>query len=125
MINEKLMEVITTAPDGAISIVTQGQNEPHVVNSWNSYINVSPEDKLLLPVGGMNQTEENIRSNNRVQLTIANREVQGKMYKGTGFLIKGTSEFISVGPDFVMMKEKFPWARAILKITIESAEQTL
>lgn len=125
MLNEKLMEVITSPPDGAIAIITQGAGEPHVVNSWNSYVNVTPDDKLLIPVGGMNQTEQNISRNNRVLLTVANREVQGKMYKGTGFLIKGDAKFVKTGSDYTMMKEKFPWARAVLEVTIESAEQTL
>lgn len=125
VLSEKLMEVLTSPPDGAIAIVTQGVGEPHVVNSWNSYVNVTPDGKLLIPVGGMNQTEQNISRNNQVQLTVANRNVQGKMYKGTGFLIKGTAKFVKAGPDFTMMKEKFPWVRAVLEVTIESAEQTL
>lgn len=125
MINEKLMEVLTNPSDGAIAIVTQGVSEPHVVNSWNSYVNVTPEGKLLIPVGGMMETEKNIGLNKMVKLTIANREVQGKMYKGTGFLIKGTADFLNDGSDFDMMKAKFPWARAILAITVESANQTL
>lgn len=125
MLNKNLIEVITSPPDAAVSIVTQGVDEPHVINSWNSYINITPDDKLLLPAGGMNQTEQNISENNHVQLTVANRDVQGKMYKGTGFLIKGTARFVKTGSDFDMMKEKFSWARAILEITIVSAEQTL
>ncbi len=125
MINEKLMEVLTNPSDGAIAIVTQGVSEPHVVNSWNSYATITPDEKLLIPVGGMMETEKNIGQNNKVKLTIASREVQGKMYKGTGFLIKGTADFLKDGSDFDMMKAKFPWARAILAITVESADQTL
>lgn len=125
MIDEKLMEVLTTPPDAALAIVTQGLNEPHVVNSWNSYVHVNNEGKLLIPAGRMNETEKNIEGNNKVKLTIANREVKGKTYKGTGFLIKGTADFIKEGSDFNMIKEKFPWARAALTITIESTEQTL
>lgn len=125
MVNKKLMEVLKSPPDGALAIVTQGETEPHVVNSWNSYVNVTPEGRLLIPVAGMNQTEKNIASNSRVKLTVANREVQGKMYPGTGFLIKGTGKFVKEGSEFNIMNEKFPWARAVLEITIESAEQTL
>ncbi len=125
MINEKLMEVLTNPPDGAIAIVTQGVSEPHIVNSWNSYVTVTPEGKLLIPVGGMFETEKNIARSNKVKLTVANREVQGKMYKGTGFLIKGTAEFVKAGSNFDLLKAKFPWARAVLSIAIESADQTL
>ena len=125
MIDEKLMEVLTTPPDAALAIVTQGLNEPHVVNSWNSYVHVTGEGKLLIPAGRMIETEKNIEKNNKVKLTITNREVEGKTYKGTGFLIKGTAGFIKEGSDFDTIKAKFPWARAALAITIESTEQTL
>lgn len=125
MHNEKLMEVLTTPPDCPLAIVTQGVREPHVVNSWNSYVNVLEDGRLLIPVGGMKQTEENLKINNKVKLTIANREVQGKMYKGTGFLIIGTGQIVHEGSDYETMKEKFPWARAVLEITTDSAEQTL
>lgn len=125
MVDKKLMEVLTTPPDAALAIVTQGLNEPHVVNSWNSYVHVNDEGKLLIPAGRMIETEKNIERNNKVKLTISNREVEGNTYKGTGFLIKGTASFIKAGPDFDTIKSKFPWSRAALAITIESAEQTL
>jgi len=86
---------------------------------------VTAEGKLIIPVGGMLKTENIIDQNNHVKLTVANREVQGKTYKGTGFLIKGTALFMKDGTAFDMMKAKSPWARAILVITINSAEQTL
>jgi predicted pyridoxine 5'-phosphate oxidase superfamily flavin-nucleotide-binding protein len=125
MIDEKLLEVLTTLPDSAFAIVTQGLNEPHVVNSWNSYVQVSNEGKLLIPAGRMIETEKNIERDNKVKLTITNREVMGKAYKGTGFLIRGTANFIKEGPDFEVIKAKYPWARASLTIKIESLEQTL
>jgi predicted pyridoxine 5'-phosphate oxidase superfamily flavin-nucleotide-binding protein len=125
MIDEKLMEVLTTPPDAALAIVTQGPAEPHAVNSWNSYVHVNAGGKLLIPAGRMVETEKNIERSNRVILTITNREVQGKAYKGTGFLVKGTAYFAKDGADFDTIKAKFPWARAALSITIESMEQTL
>lgn len=125
MLDQKLIEVLNHPADGAIAIVTQGESEPHVVNTWNSYVNITSDEKFLIPVGGMNKTQQNIEKNDKVKLTVANREVQGKMYKGTGFLIKGTARFIDGGSEFDMMKAKFPWLRAVLEVTIESAEQTL
>lgn len=125
MINEKLVEVISHPSDGVVAIVTNGKDEPHVVNTWNSYIYVTNDDKLLIPVGGMNRTEKNIADNNNVWLTIGNREVQGKMYKGTGFSIKGTARFLKDSTEFAMMKEKYNWIRAVLEVTIEKAVQTL
>ncbi|MCC6146243.1 MAG: pyridoxamine 5'-phosphate oxidase family protein [Anaerolineaceae bacterium] len=125
MIDKKLMEVLTTPPDAAFAIVTQGLGEPHVINSWNSYVLVTDKDKFLIPAGRMFETEKNLKRNNKVKLTIANREVEGKTYKGTGFLVRGTASFDKEGADFDAIKAKFPWARAALVVTIESAEQTL
>lgn len=125
MLNHKLQEVLSHPSDGIVAIVSQGSDGAHVVNSWNSYVNVKEDEKLLLPVGGMNKTQQNVEQDNKVKITIGNREVEGLRYKGTGFLIKGTAEFLHAGPDFDFMKEKFPWARAVLEITPASIEQTL
>jgi hypothetical protein len=105
MINEILLEVLSHPSDGIVALVTQGADEAHVVNTWNSYIHITSDDKLLIPAGFMYITEENITNNNKVQLTIGSREVQGTMYKGTGFLIKGTAQFLKDGPEFEMIKE--------------------
>ena len=125
MLNEKLLEILSHPADGVVAIVTQGVDGPHVVNSWNSYINITSDDRLLIPVGGMKTTEKNVEENHIVKLTIGSREVQGLNYKGTGFLITGTANFLKNGPEFNMMKEKFSWVRAVLEITIDTAVQTL
>lgn len=125
MINETLAKVLSHPTDGVVAIVTQGEDEPHVINSWNSYVHVTSDDKLLIPAGFMHRTEKNINNNNKVQLTIGNKEVQGKMSMGTGFLIKGTAKFLKEGAEFEMMKKKFDWARAALEVTIEHAIQTI
>ncbi|EGW40920.1 pyridoxamine 5'-phosphate oxidase family protein [Desulfosporosinus sp. OT] len=125
MINKTLSEVLSHPADGVVAIVTQGTDEPHVVNTWNSYVHISADDKLLIPAGFMHRTEKNIASNDKIQLTMGSREVQGKMYKGTGFLIKGTARFLKDGEEFTMMKKQYDWIRAVLEITIEHAIQTI
>ena len=125
MLNERLLEVLSHPSDGEVAIVTQGIDGPHVVNTWNSYVNITPDGRLLIPAGRMNATEKNVEANPLVKLTVGNREVQGLNYKGAGFLITGTAKFVKDGPEFNMMKEKFSWARAVLELTIDTAEQTL
>lgn len=122
--DKKILEVLTSPPDAALSIVSQGPDGPHLVNSWNSYA-ITLDNRLLLPAGRMVKTEENLKNNPQVLLSIANREVEGKSYKGTGFLVKGLASFESQGNYFDMIKEKFPWARAALVIEITELEQTL
>lgn len=123
MIPEKLLEVLKH--EGVVAIATHGAEGPHLVNTWNTYIQITGDGRFLIPAGYMYNTEANVSKNNQVLITLGSREVEGNHGPGTGFLIKGTASFISSGPDFNTIKEKFDWARAALAITIASATQTL
>jgi hypothetical protein len=125
MLNEKLLDILAHPSDGAVSIVTNGEDGPHLVNTWNSYIAVTPDDKLLIPAYGYNKTEKNLSNQNNVILSIANKEIEGYKGKGTGFIVKGTTRFVKSGEDFDRMKEKFSWVRAVLEITVTDAKQML
>lgn len=122
MISEKLLEILKK--DGIVSIATQGKKGLHMVNTWNSYVQISPEGRFLIPAGYMHETEENIRQNPEVVITTASSKVKGLHGAGAGFLIKGKAEFVTSGPDFDILKEKFSWLRATLAVTIDSATQT-
>ena len=122
MISEKLLEILKQ--DGVVAIATLGKDGPHMVNTWNSYIRVSPEERLLIPAGYMHQTEENIKHNPEVLITLGSSKVKGLHGPGAGFLIKGSAEFVTAGPDYDALKEKLSWLRATLAVTIESATQT-
>lgn len=123
MIPEKLLEVLKQ--DGVVAIATLGEDGPHMVNTWNSYVRITDDGRLLIPAGYMNHTEANIATNSNVLITLGSSKVAGKNGPGTGFLIKGTAAFIFSGPDFDVTKKRFAWARAALSVTILSATQTL
>ena len=123
MIPETLQKVL--ADESIVAIVTRGKDGPHVVNTWNSYITLTPEDFFMIPVGRMKKTEENIKQDKRVLMTIGSRNVQGLKYVGTGFLITGTAAFEDNGERFSQMKACFPWMRAVLVIKAETITQTL
>lgn len=123
MIPDKMLEILKC--EGVIAIVTMGDKGPHMVNTWNSYIVVTQDGHLLLPVGGMIRTEANVEKNNNVLITLGSREVQGFRGPGAGFLIKGTALFKKSGEQFDILKKRFSWARAAMEITILSATQTL
>ncbi|AIF49844.1 pyridoxamine 5'-phosphate oxidase family protein [Pelosinus sp. UFO1] len=125
MLNEKLLDILAHPSDGAVSIVTNGEDGPHLVNTWNSYIVVTPDDKLLIPAYGYNKTEKNLSNQNHVILSIASREIEGYKGTGTGFIVKGTTRFVKSGENFDRMKEKFSWIRAVLEITVTDAKQML
>lgn len=125
MLNEKLLEILSHPVDGAVSIMTNGADGPHLVNTWNSYIEVTSEEKLLIPAYGFLRTEKNIGADNAITLSIASREVEGYRAKGTGVIVKGSAHFIKSGEDFDRMKTKFDWARAVLEVTVIDVKQTL
>ncbi len=122
MIPEKFLEVLKH--EGVVAIVSQGDTA-HVVNSSNSYLTVTKDGHLLIPAGRMKQTEENVKMNPQVLLTAGSREIPGFQSMGTGFLVVGTAVFLDEGPDFEVTKERFPWIRAVLRITPKTINQTL
>lgn len=123
MIPEKLVEVMKQ--DGVVAIATLGQDGPHMVNTWNSYIQITEDERILIPVGYMHRTETNIAFNDQVLITLGSSKVAGNMGPGTGFLIKGTACIEATGSNFDLIKAKFTWARAVMIVTASSIEQTL
>lgn len=123
MIPEKLLQVLKH--EGVVAIVTLGENGPHVVNTWNSYIRLTEDEHILIPVGGMIQTEANIEKNHDILITLGTREVDGFRGPGTGFLVKGTAAFLESGNSFDLVKTEFPWIRAALDVSSLKATQTL
>jgi hypothetical protein len=112
--------------EGVVAIVSWGKEEPHLVNTWNSYLVITEDGQILIPAYGFRKTEENVQINNRVKLTAGSPEVLGLSENpGTGFLITGTARFITSGPEVDMMIRKFSFPNRVLEITVESVRQTL
>lgn len=124
MISEKFLEVLKN--EGVVSIISWSAEEPHIVNTWNSYLVLTPDERLLIPAYAMRRTEKNVNENNKVKLSLGSREVMGfKDYQGTGFIVEGTAKFVDSGSDYDMMKEKFSFLTRVLEVIITSAKQML
>lgn len=124
MLAEKFYDVLKH--EGVVTIVSWSDAEPHVVNTWNSYIVVTSDERLLIPAAGMRKTEKNVEKNPKVKLTLGAREVLGyKDYQGTGYVVEGNANYISSGEEFDMMKDKFPFLTRVLEVTVASAKQML
>ncbi|MBK8807859.1 MAG: FMN-binding protein [Bacteroidales bacterium] len=123
MLPEKFLAVLKH--EGVVSITSWGV-ETHVVNTWNSFLVVTDDERILIPAYGFKKTEENVNVNSNVILTLGTREVLGyKDYPGTGFVVKGTAKYISSGTEYDFMKEKFSFLTRVLEITVNSAKQML
>ena len=124
MLSEKFFDVLKN--EGVVSIISWGIDEPHVVNTWNSYLVVTSDERILIPAYAMRRTEKNINVNNKVKMTLGSKEVLGyKDYQGTGFVVEGTAKYLESGSEFDMMKEKFSFLTRVLEITVTSAKQML
>jgi len=124
MLTDKFFDVIKK--EGVVSIVSWGVDEPHMVNTWNSYLVVTSDERILIPAYAMNRTEKNVNQNNKVKIALGSKEVLGyKDYQGTGFAIEGTAKYLASGSEFDMMKEKFSFLTRVLEITVTSAKQML
>ena len=122
-IPEKLREVLKK--DGVVAIATLGEDGPDMVNTWNSYVRLTDDGRMLIPAGYMNQTEANVAFNPEILVTLGSSKVPGINGPGTGFLIKGTAAFVTSGSDFDTLKATFGWMRATLAVTIRTATQAL
>lgn len=122
MVPEKLLEIMKH--DGVVAIATLGEDGPHLVNTWNSYLRISPDGRLFIPAGYMSKTEANVAYNPEVLITLGSSKVKGLHGAGAGFLIKGKAAFVTSGPDYDFMKATYSWLRATVAVTIESATQT-
>jgi predicted pyridoxine 5'-phosphate oxidase superfamily flavin-nucleotide-binding protein len=124
MLSDKFYEVLKN--EGIVTIVTWGKGEPHIVNEWNSYLIITKDERILIPAGIMQKTEENIRINNKIKMALGSKNVIGfDNYQGTGFVVEGTARFFNSGVEYDMMKEKFPFLTRVLEITVSSLEQML
>lgn len=110
-----------------VTIVTEGPDGPHVVGNWGDYLRRLgfDEDRLVMPAGYYRQTEENLQRNNRVQVLVASRAVQGNHGPGQGCVLRGTGVILEQGELAERAKSAFPWARGALVITVESVQTQL
>ncbi|WP_129125639.1 pyridoxamine 5'-phosphate oxidase family protein [Geomonas oryzae] len=122
MVAEKLLEILKQ--DGVVAIATLGEDGPHMVNTWNSYIRVTADGKLLIPAGYMQKTEANVAFNPEVLITVGSSKVQGLHGPGAGFLIRGKAAFLTSGEEYDSMKAKFSWLRAAFVVTPDTVTQT-
>ena len=122
-LSDKFLEVVKC--EGVVSITSWGV-ETHVVNTWNSFLVITEDERILIPAYGFRKTEKNVNVNNNRLLTLGTREVSGyKDYPGTGFLVKGTARYLSSGEEYDMMKEKFSFLTRVFEVTVSKATQML
>lgn len=110
-----------------VAIVTQGPDGPHLVGNWGDYarrIGIDDE-RIILPAGHYERTEQNLMRDSRIQLMAASRAVRGSRGPGQGGVIHGTGSVQAEGELATRAKAVFPWARGALVIDVERCEMQL
>ncbi len=111
-----------------VAIATSGEKGPHVVATWGDYVRtlgIKEGSILLVPAGMYHETEENLKKDNRVEVLIASKQVQGGHGPGQGCSLKGKAEIQTSGEFADAVKKRFPWARGALVITVEEVKTQL
>jgi Neuraminidase (sialidase) len=122
-LSEKFYEVLKH--EGVVSIMSWGV-EPHLVNTWNSYLVVTEDGRILIPAYGFRKTQKNVEVNNKVKISLGSKDVIGNNnYQGTGFVVDGTAKYIESGEEYDMMKSKFSFLTRVLEITVDKSTQML
>ena len=111
--------------EGVVSVTSWANGNVHVVNTWNSYLQITDDNRILIPAAWFNKTQKNVDVQNKIIMTLGSHEVQGKMGMGTGFVVDGTANFLTEGSDFDRMIEKFSFLTRVLEIKADSVRQTI
>jgi len=118
MIPEILPEILKH--EGVVALSTLGESGADLVNTWNSYLQLTSEGEILIPAGFTPVIEANIARDNRIVMTLGSRGDGA----GRGCQIKGTVAFVTCGANFAAVKERFRWARGALVVTVASSSKT-
>lgn len=120
MINDAVRAVLSR--ESSAALVTIGSEGPHLVATWNSYVEILADESIAFPAGGMKRTQANVEAGSPVSLIIGSRDEAGR---GTGFRLTGRAEFQSGTPVHEQLKERFPWCRAAVVVRIDRVEKVL
>ena len=107
-----------------VTLIAKGEHFPHAVNTWNHYVRVE-EHSLIIPMGGMQTMEKILATNQDILVTVGSYQVEGMHGQGAGFYLKGHATVCVEGQCYESIKSQFPWARGILKVEIETYQQTV
>jgi len=111
-----------------VAIATAGPNGPHLAGTWGDYVRALGVDEavILIPAGGLRQTEANLAADARIQLLFASRQVRGSSGgPGKGCLVSGRADVRTTGAEAEAVKARFPWARAALVVQVEEVTPQL
>jgi hypothetical protein len=109
--------------EGSATFVTNGPEGPHLVATWQSYLDVVDDETLAFPAGGYRVTEANLERDPSVQMVIADK--RSPVGPAIGFRLMGTAELQSGQALHERLKTKHPWCRGVVVMRVTSVERIL
>lgn len=105
-----------------LAIGTAGRGGVHLVGTWGSYIQTLgiEEETIYIPVGGFNQTEQDMKNGSEVEILCASMDVDGTHGSGQGYRLNGIAKIETNDDKISQTKELFPWARGVLVFKVQS-----
>ncbi|WP_243288111.1 pyridoxamine 5'-phosphate oxidase family protein [Geothrix terrae] len=109
--------------EGSATFVTKGPEGPHLVATWQSYLEAVDATTLVFPAGGYRVTEANLARDPSFQMIIGRqRSAAGP---AVGFRLSGTAEVQSGQALHERMKAKYPWCRGVVVMRVAKVERIL
>ena len=121
MLDATVLDVLKA--EGPATFMTKGPDGPHLVATWQSYLDAVDAATLVFPASGYRVTEANLAHDPSVQMIIG--RPRGADGAALGFRLSGTAEVQAEGPLRDRMKAKHPWCRAAVVMTVAEVERIL
>lgn len=109
--------------EGSATFVTNGPAGPHLVATWQSYLDILDDETLAFPAGGYRVTEANLQGDPTVQMIIGSKG--GPSGAAIGFRLTGVGELRSGDAVHERLKLKHPWCRAAVVMRVTKVERIL
>jgi hypothetical protein len=109
--------------EGSATFVTKGADGPHLVATWQSYLDVVDDETLVFPAGGYRMTEANLARDPSIQMIIADK--RSPAGPAIGFRLTGTAELQSTNAQHERLKAKYPWCRGVVVMHVKHVERIL
>ncbi|HEY3366321.1 MAG TPA: pyridoxamine 5'-phosphate oxidase family protein [Symbiobacteriaceae bacterium] len=120
MINAAVRSVLAT--EGPATFMTVGEGGPHLVATWQSYLDLLDDTTIAFPAGGFFVTEANLKAGSTMQMVVGAKTgtLSGKPQ---GYRISGTAEVQTGTEIHQRVKAKFPWCRAAVVMRVTGVEK--
>lgn len=76
MLPKKFFDVLNH--EGVVTVISWGDTEePHFANTWNSYLVITEDERILIPAYGFRVTERNVNRVGKIKMSLGSKEVKG------------------------------------------------